>query len=217
MTDRKQEVWLQVTAGQGPLECAWAVVRVLEQIQEAASLASLEFRTIEIVPGPEPGTAQSTLISISGDAMLENFANSWRGTVQWTARSPYRPSHKRKNWFVGIDILEPVDETRFDLKEVRWETMRASGPGGQHVNRTESAVRVTHVPTGVQAMAMEERSQHRNRKLALARMMKKLKEIEAKRYDDPRGERWRAHRVLERGNTVRVFRKEVESSSSKDR
>jgi protein subunit release factor A len=62
--------------------------------------------------------------------------------------------------------------------------MRASGPGGQHVNRTESAVRVTHLPTGVRATAMEERSQHRNRKLALARLTKKLNEINWKRYGD---------------------------------
>ncbi len=210
MTDRKQEVWLQVTAGKGPSECAWAVVKVLEQIQREAKSASLEFKTIEIEPGPELGTAQSALVSIAGDAGLEGFANSWRGTVQWTARSPFRPAHKRKNWFVGIDLIEPADETRFDLREVRWETMRASGPGGQHVNRTESAVRVTHLPTGVQATAMEERSQHRNRKLALARLTKKLKEINSKRYCDAREERWRAHQELERGNPVRVFRMEGE-------
>jgi peptide chain release factor len=210
MTRRKQEVWLQVTAGQGPSECAWAVVRVLEQIQQEAKSASLEFKTIEIEPGPEPGTAQSALVSVTGDAELERFANSWRGTVQWTARSPFRPAHKRKNWFVGIDLIEPVDETRFDLREVRWETMRASGPGGQHVNRTESAVRVTHLPTGVQATAMEERSQHRNRKLALARLTKKLKEINSKRYCDAREERWRVHQELERGNPVRVFQMEGE-------
>jgi len=203
-------VWLQVTAGQGPSECAWAVVKVLEQIQQEAKSASLEFKTIEIEPGPEPGTAQSALVSIAGDAGLEEFANSWGGTVQWTARSPFRPAHKRKNWFVGIDLLESVDETRFDLREVRWETMRASGPGGQHVNRTESAVRVTHLPTGVQSTAMEERSQHRNRKLALARLTKKLNEINSKRYGDTREERWRAHQELERGNPVRVFRMEGE-------
>src|SRR5580698_98496 len=204
MTRRKQEVWLQVTAGQGPSECAWAVVKVLEQIQQEAQSASLEFRTIEIKPGPEPGTVESALISISGEGKLEAFANSWRGTVQWTARSPFRPTHKRKNWFVGIDILEPVDETCFDLKAVRWETMRASGPGGQHVNRTESAVRVTHVPSGVQATAMEERSQHRNRKLALARLTKKLNEINSEKNSSAREARWRAHKELERGNPVRI-------------
>ena len=206
MTDRKQEVWLQVTAGQGPSECAWAVLRVLEHIQRDAKASSLEFRTIEIEPGPEPGTAQSALISISGDAELEGFVNSWRGTVQWTARSPFRPSHKRKNWFVGIDILELVDATRFDLKEVRWETMRASGPGGQHVNRTESAVRVTHVLSGVQATATEERSQHRNRKLALARLTKKLNEINSKQYGAVQEARWRTHQDLQRGNPIRVLR-----------
>lgn len=87
--------------------------------------------------------------------------------------------------------------------------MRASGRGGQHVNRTESAVRATHVSSGVQATAMEERSQHRNRKLALARLTKKLNEIDSKRYGEAREERWRAHQELERGNPVRVFRKEA--------
>src|SRR5439155_12370456 len=82
----KREVWLQVTAGQGPSECAWAVVKVLERIQQEAELASLEFRTIEIEPGPEAGTAQSALVAISGGTELESFANSWRGTVQWTER-----------------------------------------------------------------------------------------------------------------------------------
>jgi len=208
MTERKRELWFQITAGKGPAECAWAVVKVLEQMQQEAISAPLEFRTIEIEPGPKPGSAQSALISISGGAPLESFANSWHGTVQWTARSPFRPEHKRRNWFVGIDVLEPVEETCFDARDVRWETMRASGPGGQHVNRTESAVRVTHLPTGIQAVASEERSQHWNRKLALARLMQKLNQINSKSHDDARNERWRAHQKLERGNPVRVFRKE---------
>ena len=71
-------------------------------------------------------------------------------------------------------------------------------------------VRVTHLPTGVQATAMEERSQHRNRKLALARLTRKLNEINSKRYGDAREERWRAHQEVERRNPVRVFRKEDE-------
>jgi peptide chain release factor len=210
MTDQKRELWFQVTAGQGPSECAWAVVKVLDEIRHEAVSASLEFRTIEIEPGPEPGTAQSVLISISGGAAMESFAKSWHGTVQWTARSPFRPEHKRKNWFVGVDVLEPVEETSFDPKEVRWETMRASGPGGQHVNRTESAVRVTHVPTGIQAVAAEERSQHRNRKLALARLAKKISDRETELHGQARAKRWRAHQDLERGNPVRVFRERGE-------
>ena len=208
MKDQKQEIWMQVTAGQGPAECARVVVKVLGKIQQEAVLSSLEFRTIEIDPGPEPGTAQSALVSIAGDT-LEAFANSWRGTILWIGRSPFRPAHKRKNWFVGVSVLDPVDETHFDLTNVRWDTMRASGPGGQHVNRTESAVRVTHLPTGVQATAMEERSQYRNRKLALARLKERLDAINSKRYGDARDERWRTHQDLERGNPVRVFREDA--------
>src|SRR5271156_3038788 len=70
----------------------------------------------------EPGTAHSALVLISGAAALRPLAESWMGTVQWTARSPFRPEHKRKNWFVGIDVIDPADETRFDPKEIRWQT-----------------------------------------------------------------------------------------------
>jgi peptide chain release factor len=202
MTER----WLQITAGKGPVECAWAVIKVMEKIVEAAS--GFEAKVVEIIPGPQSGTAQSVLIAVSGPGS-HSFAESWRGTVQWIARSPFRPEHKRKNWFVGVEVLEPIEETRFNPKDVRWETMRASGPGGQHVNRTESAVRVTHLPTGIQASAAEERSQHRNRKLALARLARKLADLDAKQHADARDKRWRAHQELERGNPVRTFREQA--------
>src|ERR1700756_4247115 len=99
MTEQKRELWLHITAGQGPAECAWAVVKVLEQIQEEASALSIEFKTVEMIPGSEPGTAHSALIFISGGMSLQSFAASWIGTIQWTARSPFRPEHRRRNWF----------------------------------------------------------------------------------------------------------------------
>ena len=74
------------------------------------------------------------------------------------------------------------------------------------MNRTESAVRVTHLPTGIQATATEERSQHRNRALALARLAKKIASAEAEKHTDARQQRWHAHHDLVRGNPVRVFR-----------
>ena len=199
------ERWLQITAGKGPAECAWAVVQVIERLVQEAAVAGLEAKTLELEPGPEPGTAQSALLTISGPG-LDRFLAQWQGTIQWTARSPFRPAHKRKNWFVALDVLEPVEETRFSLSDVKWETMRSSGPGGQHVNRTESAVRVTHLPTGIQVHAAEERSQHRNRKLALARLAQKLKDIQTGQRSAARTERWKAHQELERGNPTRVFK-----------
>jgi peptide chain release factor len=121
-----------------------------------------------VEPGPKRDTAHSLLLELCG-SQAEAFAKSWEGTVQWTARSPCRPEHKRKNWFVGVTVIYPAEETVFDAKDLSWEVMRASSPGGQHVNKTESAVRVTHLASRIQASATEERSQYRNRKLALAR------------------------------------------------
>jgi peptide chain release factor len=206
MISKQREKWLQVTAGQGPAECAWAVLKVVEEILREATAMKLNARTLSMEVGPESGTASSVLISLSGEGDIDAFADAWWGTVQWIAHSPFRPQHRRKNWFVGVSLLEPVKETRFCPKDVRWETMCASGPGGQHVNRTESAVRVTHLPTGIEATSSEERSQHRNKQLALARLAAKVeaKGDERRRLDAK--QRWRAHQDLERGNPVRVFK-----------
>lgn len=204
----REEAWLQVSAGHGPAECAWAVLRVVEKIEREASAAGLGVSTLDVQPGPEPGTAQSVLLSLTATEGLSQSVKAWRGTIQWIAKSPFRPEHKRKNWFVGIEVLEPPAASQFAARDIRFETMRASGPGGQHVNRTESAVRATHVPTGLQASASEERSQHRNKALAIARLALKLEDLSVQHHGESERNRWRAHQELERGNPVKVFREE---------
>lgn len=134
------------------------------------------------------------------------LARSWKGTVLWTCRSPYRPTHKRKNWFVGVEVFEPPEEREIDAHDLKVETLRASGPGGQNVNRRESAVRVTHLPTGVSVLAREERSQHQNTRLAMARLAAALKEHEQMATDATTRDRRDQHDALERGNPVRSFR-----------
>jgi peptide chain release factor len=189
----------------GSAECAWAVARVLEKLRESATESGIETRVVEFEPGPEGGTLSSALIALKGPE-AEVFAASWRGTVQWIGPSPFRPTHKRRNWFVAVERITEAGETEFNARDVRFETMRASGPGGQHVNRTESAVRVTHSPSGLQAVASEERSQFRNRKLALARLAQKIREQDERRTKEGKEKRWLAHREVERGNPVRIFR-----------
>jgi peptide chain release factor len=86
-------------------------------------------------------------------------------------RSPLRPGHARKNWFIGVIALPPCRAASpLTLSDLRFESFRAGGPGGQHQNKTESAVRVVHVPTGLAAVARDGRSQHRNKALAIARL-----------------------------------------------
>ena len=89
---------------------------------------------------------------------------------------------------------------------MRIETLRASGPGGQHLNRTESAVRVTHLPSGLSASAQEERSQHLNRRLALARLAQRFDERAGAQAQAADTARWRQHTSLIRGNPVRTYR-----------
>jgi peptide chain release factor len=199
------EAWLQITSGQGPTECCWVVARLLGVLEREAAAAGLSFRVLETTAGDEPGTLRSALVALEGDGPVA-FVEAWRGTVQWAGRSPYRPHHKRKNWFVGVEGFAPPGERpSWKEEELRVDVMRSSGPGGQHVNKTSSAVRVTHLPTGLSAIAREERSQHRNRRLALARLAEAFAGRAAAAEGDAKRRRWAQHQGLERGNARRVF------------
>lgn len=93
----------------------------------------------------------------------------------------------------------------FSEKDVHIETMKGSGPGGQHVNTTESAVRAAHLPTGIVAIARDERSQTANRKRALERLAILLARHEQRLLAKAQKQRWDAHNELVRGNPVRVY------------
>jgi peptide chain release factor len=196
--------WLQITAGRGPAECCLVVARVAEKILADAAAVGLDAELLALVAGEVAGTFKSALLAVEG-ASVADFAASWTGTVQWIARSPLRPQYKRKNWFVGVTAIVPPEATRWSVHEVCFETMRASGPGGQHVNKTESAVRATHLPTGLSAVACEERSQHQNKRLALARLAQLLRERDRAAGARTQHELWNQHNLLERGSPVRTF------------
>jgi peptide chain release factor len=208
MNDRamSEKIWLQISSGRGPIECQLAVAKLAEVIVEDARKAALACDVLEVVEGRERGTALSALLSLEGEG-VRAFATRTRGSVLWICPSPVRSGHKRKNWFVGVEVLAPADTSTVALRvsDVVFEAMRASGPGGQHVNKTESAVRVTHKPTGLVATAREERSQAMNKKLALARLAAMLAEGVSAAKADAERDRWTQHDALERGRPVRTF------------
>jgi peptide chain release factor len=197
-------VWLQISSGEGPAECCWVVARLLEVLPAEAAAAGIEAHLLEATPGDEKGTYKTVLLSLNGPEEAA-FAQRWQGTIQWIGRSAYRPNHKRKNWFVGVECFAPPETPSWSPDELRIEVMRASGPGGQHVNKTESAVRITHTPTGLSAVAREERSQHKNHKLALARLAQLFEQRKREAEGDLRKQRWQKQHALVRGNAVRVF------------
>ena len=135
-----------------------------------------------------------------------SLVNQWIGTVQWIGKSQFRPQTKRINWFVGVEIYLPPEQLKWSADELKIETMRASGPGGQHANKVESAVRITHMPTGISATAQEERSQMLNRKLAMARLTAHFEEANSQKTKNVQKDRWHQHNALERGNPVRIYK-----------
>lgn len=199
---------LHLTSGQGPAECRMAIAHTLERMSDEAEAAGIEIDVAE-ERNPDGHGPQSALVMINGDG-ADAFAARWTGSILWVCKSPVRPNHKRKNWFVGCQEIDPPDGPgeRIDPGDVRYEAFRAGGPGGQHQNKTESAVRAVHTPTGLTVVVRENRSQHRNRAIALERLSALLETSKILNAASDRARLQAAHGELERGNPKRTFRGE---------
>lgn len=195
-------IWLQLTANTGPAECCLGVRKAFDALCAEASRAGMEVSIVEQVDGPVPGTLRSILLELGDDA--EALARRWCGSLLWVCDSPYRTGHRRKNWFLHGAAFAPP-ELSPGLGEIRYEATRASGPGGQHVNKTDSAIRATHVATGLSVKVQTERSQHANKRIAGQLLAGKLAALAATRAEEGKAGRRLQHWNAERGNAVRIF------------
>lgn len=195
---------IQITAGRGPAECTWVVAQVLKKVLEEAQELQLEATLLHRQPGSENGTVETATVSIKGKEAMQ-FVNSWIGTIQWIGQSQFRKMHKRKNWFIGIFEIEKQKSWTISENEIQYQAMRSSGAGGQHVNKVSSAVRATHLPTGIAVVAMDSRSQHQNKKLATERLLKKLESETLQQLKDHVGKQWENQLNIQRGNPTRTF------------
>ena len=195
---------IQITAGNGPIECAWVVAKVLKIVLREASASKLNYTIVNQEKGEENGTVRSANIQLSGDAnSLADFMSNWIGTIQWIGQSNYRKNHKRKNWFIGVTEIEDAYELELKDSENKYQAIRSSGPGGQHVNKVSSAIRAIHIPTGIQVVAMDRRSQHQNKKLAKQRLQERVTHQNKENYKTSIKNQWENHQKLERGNPIK--------------
>jgi len=198
------EVYVTFSSGAGPRECAWVVGKLVYVFQKEATRQGF---VCHILHEDSHGSKdpESLLVKLQGDD-TDHFLENWLGTIRWVGQSPFRPHHKRKNWYVSVQKT-PTMESLPDLqeKDITYQAMRASGPGGQHVNTTDSAVRATYQPSGISVVAMEERSQHANKKIARLKLASLFQEQAEKNKAQTREQTWRQNRQLERGNEVRAY------------
>jgi len=195
---------IQITSGRGPAECCYAVSRLAPLLQREAEKRGLKIAILEKITGVDNKGYKSIMLSIEGTD-VSDFISAWQGSIQWISESPFRKGYNRKNWFLGISRFDQLETMSLNNQDYKVELMRASGPGGQHVNKTESAVRITHLPTGISAIAQEQRSQRMNRQLAFARLQIKLDEQKEASKALLQQSCWDKHNQLQRGNPVRVY------------
>jgi peptide chain release factor 2 len=183
--DRNNAI-LSINAGAGGTEsCDWADM-LYRMYVRWAERNGYTVETDDLSPGEEAGISHATIRIMGPNAY--GYAKAERGVHRLVRISPFDSNARRHTSFCAVDVIAEVDDDiDVEVKEedLRVDTYRASGKGGQHVNKTDSAVRMTHLPTNIVVQCQNERSQHKNRATAMKMLKSKLYE---KYEDDKRAE-----------------------------
>jgi len=197
---------LTIHPGAGGIDSQdWAEM-LLRMYQRWCDLRDYKYSFLDYQSGEEAGLKSVTL-EVLGDYAY-GYLKAEIGVHRMVRLSPFDAAHRRHTSFASVFVYpEPEEIEEIDVKEseVRIETFRASGAGGQHVNKTDSAVRVTHIPSGIVVSCQSERSQHRNRANALKVLKARLMAARLEEERKKRAEKQEEKKEIAWGNQIRSY------------
>lgn len=197
---------LSINAGAGGTEsCDW-VGMLFRMYNRWAENRGYSFRTIDILEGEEAGIKNITAI-IEG-SFAYGYLKAERGVHRLVRISPFDSNKRRHTSFASVDVIPQIEgdsEVKIEEKDLVIETYRASGPGGQHMQKTDSAVRITHLPTGLVVQCQNERSQFQNKQTALGILKAKIFEVQRQEHEEKLQKHASEKKKIEWGSQIRSY------------
>lgn len=197
---------LSINAGAGGTEaCDW-VGMLLRMYTRWAEDKGYAVRTLDLLPGEEAGVKNVTIL-IEGEFAF-GYLRTERGVHRLVRISPFDSNKRRHTSFASVDVIPDIGEgagVSIDEKDLSIETFRAQGAGGQHMQKSDTAVRITHVPTGLSAQCQNERSQHQNKQTALKVLKAKLYELQEKKREEELAKHSTEKKRIEWGSQIRSY------------
>ena len=204
-TDRLNAI-LAINAGAGGTEAQDWVEMLFRMYSRWSENKQLRLKVIDYLDGDEAGIKNITF-TVTGPYAY-GYLKSEHGIHRMVRISPFDTTGRRHTSFASVSVLPEVNmeiDIEIEAKDLRIDTFRASGPGGQHVNKTSSAIRITHLPTGITAQCQNEKSQHRNKDMAMKVLKSKLYDLEKKKQDQEKQDRHGSQKEIAWGSQIRSY------------